>query len=236
MQFYKTIADYYDYIFPLKQPQLNFLNKLCSIYDIKTMLDIGCATGAMAAFMSDFIDEVSAFDLDESMINIAGKTHSGIKVKYQVGDMLCLDDLYEDSFFDMITCFGNTLVHLKPSDMQFLLHQIKKHLNGIFVLQILNYDYIFNEKIRKLPVIDNDKITFKRYYDLKNPDKIGFKTILYIKQTDRRIENTITLYPIRKKELDTMLKNAGFDKIIYYRNYNEEGENGQHLPLIVVAK
>ncbi len=98
MQFYKTIADYYDYIFPLKQPQLNFLNKLCSIYDIKTMLDIGCATGAMAAFMSDFIDEVSAFDLDESMINIAGKTHSGIKVKYQVGDMLCLDDLYEDSF------------------------------------------------------------------------------------------------------------------------------------------
>lgn len=236
MQFYQTIIDYYDDIFPLKKQQVRFAKNIIEKNNLTSLLDIGCATGAFANEMSNEMLNVDAFDLNEGMVNAAIKKYGIKRVPFKSGNMLKLDDLYKDKSFDMITCFGNTLVHLTHDEAELALNVIRKHLKGVFVVQILNYDYVIDENISELPIIDNEKIIFKRFYDIKNPDKIKFQTILDIKNINKRIENTITLYPIRKNELYTMLKKAGFDKIIYYRNYNEDGANGQHLPLIVVTK
>ena len=238
MKLYETIARYYDDIFPLKQFQVDFALECAKENNTKSLLDIGCATGAFAASMIDKVDYVSAFDMDEIMINIALLKYQDKAVSYKIGDMLFLDDLYDDVKFDMITCFGNTLVHLSSFDVQEVLIGIKKHLNeknGVFLMQILNYDYIFEENITKLPPIDNHKITFKRYYNLENKKKIEFETKLIVKEDNSEIQNNIFLYPIRKDELDTMLKQAGFNTITYYKNYVEDIADGQHLPLIVKA-
>lgn len=236
MRFYEAIAHYYDDIFKLKNPQFEFAKKLVDKYNVQSLLDIGCGTGAFAAKISHSVKNVEALDLDDNMVGIASNRYNDKNVHFKIGDMQYLNELYGDRKFDMITCFGNTLVHLEKSKVQDVIHGIRNHLNGILLMQILNYDYILDEGVTTLPDIDNDKIAFKRFYDLKNPDKILFKTELTIKADDKFIDNTIYLYPIRKKELDNMLKKAGFNKVIFYKNYNGDGASGQHLPLIVVAK
>jgi ubiquinone/menaquinone biosynthesis C-methylase UbiE len=236
MKFYEAIAHYYDDIFKLKEAQVEFAQKLIGKYDVHSLLDVGCSTGAFSAKISDIVDEVHAFDLDESMVAIASNRYKDKKVDYKVGDMLNISDLYKERKFDMITCFGNTLVHLNKKQVKKALGNIRKRLDNVLLMQILNYDYILDANIVDLPKIENEKIEFNRHYNLENPDKIVFETELIIKESERHIENAIYLCPIRKKELDNMLKKAGFEKVIFYRNYNGDGANGQHLPLIVVAR
>ena len=52
MAFYETITENYDHIFPLKPPQASFVKAVAKEYGAKTMLDMGCATGALAAEMA----------------------------------------------------------------------------------------------------------------------------------------------------------------------------------------
>lgn len=134
--------DHFDDIFPLKKPQTDFAAGYASKCSCNTLLDIGCATGNFAAKMKDYVDRVSAFDVDRAMIDIAAEKHADQIIDYRVGDMRCLDNLYNDKKFDMITCFGNTLVHLDNHEIQTTLTDIKNHLNHTFLMQILNYDYI----------------------------------------------------------------------------------------------
>lgn len=238
MDFYESITKYYDYIFPLKKPQVDFAFNVASEVGAESLLDIGCATGAFACQMGQGIDEVNAFDLDAKMAELAKSRCNKPNVQFVSGNMLYLDKMYGEKSFDIITCFGNTLVHLAPTDLDEVFASIKRHLSvkGVFLMQILNYDYVLSESIQELPLIDNEMITFKRYYNLANTEKILFETILNIKKTGEEIKNEISLYPIGKNQLDATLKKAGFCDVSYYKNYNAEPASGAHLPLIVKAR
>ncbi len=162
--------------------------------------------------------------------------YNNLQVKQ--GNMLEIDKLYKGDSFDLITCFGNTLVHVGSENVPSVFRQVKGHLNdkGTFVLQILNYDYVYENKITSLPEIDNDVIRFDRYYRLGDKDSIDFKTILTIKESGKQLENSIPLYPIMKEQVLGWLDDAGFSDVTLYKNYKEDIYDGQHLPLIVVAK
>ena len=148
MDFYQSIAKYYDYIFPLKTAQVDFTLKAAKEIDAVSILDIGCATGAFARKMGEHIGEVYAFDLDSDMVDIAKSKNQGSNVHFTDGNMLDIDELYSGKMFDMVTCFGNTLVHLSVEELEKVFAAIKAHLNGVFLIQILNYDYILREKNR----------------------------------------------------------------------------------------
>lgn len=238
MEFYSEIVKYYEAIFPLGTVKELFVKDKVSQNHYKTLLDVGCATGAFSATMAKYFTKVEAFDLDEDMIKRAKMFYKYNNLDYSVGNMLDIDGLYKEQRFDLITCFGNTLVHLKQDEIIKVLTSIKKHLaeNGEFILQILNYDYVYEAGIKKLPPIDNDQVRFDRYYDLTNKHTIEFKTVLTVKSTKEQMNHCIVLYPIFKDDLDRWLEKAGFSNRLYYKNYKGESYDGKHLPLIVVAK
>lgn len=241
MEFYSSIADVYDYVFPLKAMQVDFIGK--SLHAEKAqILDIGCATGSLAIELARLGHSVTGIDFDKKMIEKAEEKAAaeGLTITFMQMDMRKIPDHFTPKQFDLVLCCGNTLVHLTdPADIRHFLAQTAVLLNegGVFLLQIINYDRILDKGISGLPTIENDRIRFERYYNYDSSSGlIDFTTILTIKDSRQKIENTIPLYPIRKSELIDLLHPAGFRKIVTYGGFDRSSSTSDSIPLIVKAE
>ena len=234
MSFYEEIADYYDYIFPLNTAQIDFVNS-CIEEPLRnrTILDIGCGTGDLAIALSDMGFDITSIDSDAEMLKRAERKMKKPVVFARL-DMREIKSYFTATVFDAVLCFGNTLVHLNSlSEVEDFCRQVKAVLkdSGRFLLQILNYDHILDHNITNLPLIENNIITFERYYEHNN--LIAFRTVLTVKKSGKIIENVIHLYPLRKHELDMALKNAGFTNVSYYGDFDRRELKENSLPLVV---
>lgn len=237
-QFYSSIANYYQHIFPLNPSQVRFLSTLLP-YNGARVMDVGCSTGDLAFALAKFGFPTWAIDFDAEMIELAknAKSEDSIFPIFEQLDMRQFDQHYPLDFFDTIICFGNTLVHLlNDQDIQQFLNAAHHALasEGSLTIQILNYNHILNNKISKLPPIDNDHITFERHYAFPElPGLIDFNTKLTVKSTGQVIENTIKLNPIRQEKLHKLLEEAGFENINCFGNFDNGPLLPDSLPLIV---
>jgi glycine/sarcosine N-methyltransferase len=137
-------------------------------------------------------------------------------------------------------CFGNTLVHLQTLE---LIQQMLKGVftilkpGGRFLLQILNYDYIFAEQVSELPNIETENIRFIRKYKFEeNSPLIRFQTELILKKEEKSILNETLLFGLKSAELIELLKEAGFTEIELFSNFKQEPFGGKHLPLVVSCR
>ncbi|PVX49866.1 methyltransferase family protein [Balneicella halophila] len=235
-KFYATIAQYYEYIFPLKEMKLRFAKE--HITSNSNVLDVGCATGAFSIALSEHCQDIKAFDLSEDMIEIA-KSKLNSKVGFAIGNMLEIERDYSEKKFDVITCFGNTLVHLlSEKKIQSFLKQTHQLLSkdGVLLLQILNYDYILDNNVNALPKIDNEQICFKRVYEFKEDNRlIDFNTELIVKDENKIVKNSSLLYAIRPFELKNLLVEAGFLRVEMYSSFKKDRLDNKKLPLVIQA-
>lgn len=239
MTFYSKMAWNYEEIFPVTQSKLDFVKMRLETIQEARVLDIGCATGQFPYLLAKAVPSVQymdAFDLDREMIELAKERYPLEQVNYRQGNMLELDTLYM-STYDMITCFGNTLVHIGNENVHGLLSNVYKHLKtgGMFVLQLLNYDYVMEQQIEQLPLIETDALIFRRHYEEITPKRLTFVTALSMKEHDERYEGRIPLYPLYKRDILLWLQEIGFSEIMCYKNYTEDIYDGTGLPLIITA-
>jgi ftsJ-like methyltransferase len=227
-QFYNQIAEKYDFIFPLSPAHKTFF---ASELHGKTILDVGAATGNLTAYLSSQGYEVTAIDLSEGLI--AKAAEKGVTV--QQLNMLAIDEL---PTFDNIVCIGNTLPHLdSKTSVQLFLQKAYGQLTqgGKLVLQLVNFQKYFAQQqgdyLGNLPLIENDKVKFERYYYLNEEGKIIFKTIL-----DDTIKNEELLQPIFADQLTQWLTQIGFQAINLYGNFKKDPfDKEKSMALIVTA-
>ena len=227
-QFYNQIAEKYDFIFPLSPAHKTFF---ASELHGKTILDVGAATGNLTAYLSSQGYEVTAIDLSERLITKAAE--KGVIVQQR--NMLAIDEL---PTFDNIVCIGNTLPHLdSKTSVQLFLQKAYRQLTqgGKLVLQLVNFQKYFAQQqgdyLGNLPLIENDKVKFERYYYLNEEGKIRFKTIL-----DDTIKNEELLQPIFSEELTQWLTQIGFQAINLYGNFKKDPfDKEKSMALIVTA-
>ena len=227
-QFYNQIAEKYDFIFPLSPAHKTFF---ASELHGKTLLDVGAATGNLTAYLSSQGYEVTAIDLSERLI--AKATEKGVTVQQR--NMLAIDEL---PAFDNIVCIGNTLPHLdSKTSVQLFLQKAYGQLTqgGKLVLQLVNFQKYFAQQqgdyLGNLPLIENDKVKFERYYYLNEEGKIRFKTIL-----DDTIKNEELLQPIFADQLTEWLTQIGFQAINLYGNFKKDPfDKEKSMALIVIA-
>ena len=241
MSFYRSIADYYDLIFPLEKSQVDFV-KSCmdEPYPGRTVLDVGSGTGNLAIALSQAGFTVAAIDSDPEMLRKAeGKLKPGTVVTFALMDMREMSARFTASSFDAILCFGNTLVHLDgPREVEDFCAHSRDMLRGGggLLLQILNYDHILDHRVSDLPLIENDAIRFIRHYEYDPKTKtILFKTRLAVKGAFKEIDNEIPLYPLRRGELETALRKSGFTDITFYGGFDKRELKADSLPLVVRA-
>ena len=242
MEFYKSIANYYDCIFPYDQVQSYFIeSSIAERHKKKRILDIGCGTGLLLQKMSKSFFEVVGIDLNDKMIDLGKKRLHGINknINFINLNMLKIKEYFSKKSFDLIYCFGNTLVHLDNiKQIRNFIFQTKYLLKpgGKLLLQIINYDYILKNSISSLPTIENEDIKFERLYRYdKNRNKIEFSTLLTIKQNGISIKNEVKLYPLLKIEIANILEQAEFNDIIYYCDFNKNELKDDSIALVLEA-
>jgi len=158
---------------------------------------------------------------------------------FMKGNMLDLETDFQSGKFDVVLCFGNTLVHLQTLGL------IQQMLNGVFtvlkpgsrfLLQILNYDFILGEQVSTLPTIETENIRFIRNYRFEeNNPLIQFQTKLVMLKENKTISNETLLFALKSAELKELLISAGFSEIELFSNFKQEPFGGKHLPLVISA-
>lgn len=196
-KFYDTIAEKYDFIFSLSEVQKNFFKK----YAVgKNILDVGAATGNLSKFLKDEGFEVTSIDINEKLIGEAQK--KGVDVKNM--DMMKIDELEK---FDTIINVGNTLPHLSNKDEIFLF--LKKAYSqlensGALVIQLINFYKFFvhqdmkSDFLGNLPLIQNEKVKFERFYYKNSDSNVIFKTILDNKFENEEILTNVNYFDFMK--------------------------------------
>jgi glycine/sarcosine N-methyltransferase len=220
--------------------QLKFVESKLGELSGKEILDIGCATGELAFNLANKGAKVTGIDLNEELLNQAKSNRMQAGLQFQVGDMLELETDFQQNQFDSVLCFGNTLVHLQSVDL------IEKMLNGVksvlkpggqFLMQVLNYDYILNEKVSELPLIETENIRFIRNYKFNvNSALIRFQTDLYLKKEDQTVSNETSLFAIKSVELLDILGKCGFENVEFYADFKQSPFGGEHIPLVLKAE
>ncbi|URA10473.1 class I SAM-dependent methyltransferase [Thermospira aquatica] len=200
--FYEILAKWYDEIFPLSEELKGFVTHW--LRDNTTVLDIGSATGELASFLGskEEVSRVVALDLDPAMVLQAReKTRNNPKIEVKQMDMMAIGDLGEA--FHLITCLGNTLVHLDSYE------SIQKFCRlcygalkpqGRLIIQILHYDTLVHRKVESLPLIESEHCIFERFYAYHGK-RVEFRGCLLDKSLQKSYESRLWLYPLEKDEL-----------------------------------
>jgi ubiquinone/menaquinone biosynthesis C-methylase UbiE len=240
MEFYSELSDFYDIVFPTDSGTVEFLSN--SLKPDSKILDLACGTGDYSIALAKTGYNVRGIDLSGEMIIKAKDKAKGLNVDFVEYDMTKANNVFKNEKFDLIFCIGNSIVHLSTKiEIEKFISNIYKMLtyNGIMIIQIINFDRIFKYGIRSLPTIEKpDKgITFIRRYDYENRNVIDFNTeIIYSDgNKEKKFYNSVVLIPLLHRELDNMIKSAGFKKAEFYGGFNCDEYNEDAYALVVKA-
>ncbi|WP_144573089.1 class I SAM-dependent methyltransferase [Bacillus cereus] len=233
MTFYQKLMPYYDEIFPENEKQLNFIASYLQEGD--SVIDVGAATGNVANALVEKGMIVTAMEPEKKMADKISEKAIAHKGRLFVNTlrMQQIDDV--PGIFDGIYCIGNTLVHLDNVQeiTDFIQRSFKKlKKNGKFIVQIVNYEKVLNQKNFIFPVITKEHFSFKRDYAIVRK-KVLFTVTL--NTNGEEFSNSIELYPITKKQLLPILTDCGFESVETYANFDKKIYSLDGPALVIVA-
>lgn len=248
LEFFERLSESYDQLisWPTRiGTEGMFFKKLVSDNKLKSSLDVACSTGFHVIMLRRLGLDAVGIDASPRMIEKA-RTNSvtcGVTVEYILGDFTNMSKRFSEGF-DLITCLGDTVAHLRSAqDLKKLFQEVYKSLNpgGLFVVQARNYDFILKHRARFTPPTGSrngtEETLFFRLLDF-NPKSLNL-SIAKFRWHENRWESSVhttEIYPYLKKELESVLKSVGFAKLESYRNYNFEDYDPNGSDLILIAQ
>lgn len=222
--FYNEVSDFYEKMIDFEKNLVLRTNAYKNIFNTPGFAaDIGCGIGLDSIALAENGHKVFAFDPSPNMIQKTKENAAKFKVNINpsVSSFNSIPKKYF-GMFDYVVAVGNTIAHLSSHDLKNALNKISKLLKpgGKAFLHILNYDLIIRERRRINNIASRDGRVIIRFYDL-NIAKIDFNILSFpIDQPRNYNLITTTHYPHSKNLILSYLKNAGFYKIKFSKNFN----------------
>ena len=223
-EFYENLVNHYDTIFPAEPEIVAFLSE--ALKGKRRVLDIACGTGSYALELAARGYQVTGIDLDGSMIERAREKAGASDLVFHQADMMSIDFPGESGLpFDGAYCIGNSLPHLGD------LTQVAAALRGwhsllapggVLLVQTVNFGRFKPGAEPELPSISADGIVFSRRYTAGEPGSVNFVTSLEIPGVDQKLENSVRLLALDRSGVDSAFRDAGFDDLDHFGNYNSE--------------
>lgn len=191
-----------------------------------SLVDLGCGTGEHAALFASLGVETTGVDRSEEMLAKAREhegRHPPYGPRFVLGDFAELEGLFEESFGAAI-CLGNVLPHIGDNELDRCLEAWAARLmpGGRLILQLLNYERIFERDVRHLPVNFRDdpesggEIVFLRLMRRLDDAHVLFcpTTLRLSPESENPVEvhatRRVVLRAWRRPELEKRLAAAGF--------------------------
>ena len=222
-QFYNALASDYDAMTGFDQrfaAEQGFFASMVEKYNITTVLDAGCGTGAHALLLARLGVAVTAVDASEEMLRTAARHAEAMHLPLTLQRV----DLFHDTGsiqerFDAVFCMGNTIAHAaSAAEAQKTIGGLLSLLRpgGILVLQLLNFERILKDRPRMINRRIAGDVTYVRYYSYLY-DSIVFK-ILTIRRKDARVTRkliTTKLCPLLLPDLREAFTSSGLIPLTY---------------------
>ena len=234
MTFYSTISRYYEEIFPSGEGSFTRLSALME--GRSSLLDAGCGTGELVRRLRKSGGDARGFDLDEEMIRLAGTYLPGEDI-FRVGDITALEEVFPGEKFDLISCLGNTLVHIPAEGVIKFLKGASALLKpeGKLLIQTLNYPNIL-ERGLTFPPIETEHCIFRRSYRRdEDPGILHFETELTYRETGEVFTHSTRHYPLYQDQIRSLLEGEGFGKMEFYGSWKGDSPSDSQLPFIIEA-
>ncbi len=247
--FYDDLADRYDAMIDWRarvKREKPFFDHLLRERLATRILDCGCGTGEQAICWADEAYSVMAIDPCPRMIEIAKAkaAERGVDVDFRVLSIQDLDGKIHGTF-DLVTCMGNTLVHLLDQSALRAAAKAFRSVTkpgGLLAVHVLNYTRILTFHDRFFPsrhgFLGNDEYVFVRFYDF-GPTRLTFNMItLHRDKGEWTIEVSQTPhYPWQEPEIRRALESEGFEEVIAYGAYDFAPFDAERSrDLIIVAE
>ncbi len=249
MGLYEVLAAEYKDIFPSSREKADFVETYLKEETSPEILDIGCASGEFvyqiaSPSSSSQARTVTGIDLDSRMIETAKAqltSAAKTKVQFHAADMLSFLKASEPETYDLICCFGNTIVYLDGEQalkdfLRTSFSSLKK--NGTMLIQILNYTNPSLGPGFTFPKLETSNIEFHREYAaLDDSEKLRFKTSIRDKSTGETMTDVHRHYPFLSSSIVKKAKEAGFTGTSIYGGYDrKEAEVSDFFHIIVLSK
>jgi SAM-dependent methyltransferase len=137
--------------------------------------------------------------------------------------------------FDIILCLGNTLAHLDSIEkIETLIKNVHSLLkpDGVFIFQLINYDMILSQHLDSLPTIKTTRSSFVRDYTINSDTNITFHASVVSSKEQTVFEESISLYPLKSKDLLSMLNTSGFNNEMFYSDFDKSPLSPSSLSLV----
>jgi glycine/sarcosine N-methyltransferase len=199
-----------------------FLREVLGSGPNRRVLDLGCGTGEHSRFLATAGFEVTGVDASAEMLAAARDGVAGGNPRFVEGDLREIEAVVGEGFGAAL-CLGNTVPHLAdPAALQSFLRGLARRLRpgAPFLLQVLNYDRIFERHERVLPVNvrtdEGDPVVFLRLMDPRPDGSVVFNptALRWRPGGDPPVavmaSHNVLLRGYRKAELVAALADAGF--------------------------
>ncbi len=223
--FYDDVSGFYGKMIDFERNLQLRINAYKNIFEkVGTAADLGCGIGldSIALAMNGHV--VTAFDISPEMIEETNK--NAVKFNVEIKTVLSPIESIPAGFknnFQNIVCAGNTIAHLNTSRLKKTLKKIHGLLkpDGKLFLHILNYEMIRKQNKRINNVTVREGMAIIRFYDFFD-GYLNFNILSFAlnKPKDFRLITT-KHFPHSKKEIILFLNSAGFSKIKFYGDLEE---------------
>ena len=218
----------------------SFFENLFKQHSVKTVLDCACGTGQHLLMLSELGLIVSGSDYSESMLEVAKSNLAKQKktVPLYQCDFRYLEQKLTDTY-DAIVCLTTALPHLHTDiDLITALSSMRNRLNDNGLLVLTQGTTHLTLSYPAIEVVIN-RPDFSRVFIKEQDEKFQRIHVLDLFHSESRTESNqydIVYRIILDDEYKQLLREAGFEDVRIYGDYDMSAYTEKSRRLIVVAR
>lgn len=243
---YKQLAEYYDIMelsaYENYEKVNNFLDKLFKEYNVKSVLDMTCGTGAQTISLKKKGYDVVGSDISKDMLKFAESKSKELGIKYYHGDIR----ISIFGKFDAVIAIFNAIGHLSKKDFDKAVKNVNHNLkeNGLFIFDIFNLEFMKKNFINYKFIDEASENNGKKFVRF-NKNSLNYKNGIMKLNQETYIQDGLSKPKIYKEvwdmqlyssnELKRLLEKNGFEVIGFF-NSNREKLTDKDISIYSVAR